>query len=84
VKAAERLERGLLADLPLRRLHELEDADRPALGPPPQGEPERRGGFAFHHTRVDDDERPVPALPGGQTVDGNGCRLTLRHQALLC
>src|SRR5699024_1387341 len=37
----------LLADLPLRGLHELEDADRPALVPPPEGQPEGGGGLAL-------------------------------------
>ena len=81
VHPAERPERGLLADLPLRTLDELEHPDRPTLVPAPQREAERGGRLALHLAGVDDDERPVAALPGGQPVVRDGGRLALRHQA---
>ena len=48
VQPTERAERVLLADLPLRRLDELEHPDRPALVPAAQRQPEGGGRLALH------------------------------------
>ena len=62
----------LLADLPLRRLHELEHPDRPALAPAAQREPERGGRLALHLAGVHDEQRAVAALAGGEPVVRDG------------
>ena len=68
VQFAQRLEGSLLADSPLGGLDELEDAHRPALVPATQGQTERRGRLALAVTGVNDQQRPLPPLPGGQPV----------------
>ena len=75
VQLAEPLQHGLLADAPLGRLHELEDADSPALVPAAQREPERGGRLALAVAGVHHQQRPVAALPGGEPVVGDGARL---------
>ena len=81
VQRRRAFEGGLLADPPLGRLHELEDPDRPALVPAAQREPERGRRLPLAVAGVDDQQRPVAALPGGQPVVGDDERLSLRHQA---
>src|SRR5690606_27564850 len=81
VQAGETLEDCLLADAPLRRLHELEDADVPALVPAAHGQAERGGGLPFAVTGVDHQQRPVAALARREPVVGDDERLALRHQA---
>src|SRR4029453_14241105 len=76
---AERLERGLLADLPLRALHELEDPDRPAGAPRAQRHAERGRRLALaepggHRQHV----LPAP-LARGEPVVGHALDLALRH-----
>src|SRR5580704_642958 len=80
---AEQPERPLLADPPLRRLDELEDPDRPALVPGPQGQAERGGRLPLARAGVHDDQRAVPPLPGGQAVVRDVLGRSLRHQATL-
>src|SRR6185437_13441181 len=80
---AEQPERAFLADPPLRRLDELEDPDRPALVPGPQGQAERGGGLPLAPAGVHDEQRAVPPLPGGQAVVGDVLGGSLRHQATL-
>src|SRR6202011_3540177 len=80
---AEQPERPFLADPPLRRLDELEDPDRPALAPRPQGQAERCGRLPLAGPGVHDDQRTVPPLPGGQAVVRDVLGGSLRHQATL-
>ena len=68
-----------LADLPLRALHELEDPDRPTLGPAAQRQPERGGRLAFHLTGMDDHQRSLATRAGGQAIVWNRRRFPLRH-----
>ncbi len=79
VQPAERGQRVLLADLPLRALDELVDRDRPALVPGAHGHAERGRGLALHLAGVHGQQRPVPALPRGEPVGGHGRDLSLRH-----
>src|SRR6266516_3751789 len=76
-------QRPLLANPPFRRLDELEHTDRPALAPGAQGEPEGRRALPLAWPGVDDHQRPVPALAGGESIGGHVRRLSLRHQAAL-
>src|SRR4051794_332515 len=76
---AEGLERLFLADLPFRRLHELEHPDRPPLVPGAQSHPEGGRRLPLAVTGVHHDQRTVAALPGGQAVVGNDLRLSLGH-----
>jgi hypothetical protein len=76
---AEDLERVLLTDPPLGALHELEDPDRPALVPRPQGHPERGRRLPLHLPGVDDEQWSVAPLPGGEPVLRYDVRHSLRH-----
>ena len=78
---AQCLQSGLLANAPFRRLHELEDADAPALIPAAQGHPEGRGGFSLALPLIDDHHGPVTTLLGGQPVIGHSLWGSLSHQA---
>ena len=78
---AARFERGLLTDAPLGGLHELEDADRPALVPGAQREPEGGRRLALARAVVDDDEGAVAALTGREAVVRSAGGLSLGHQA---
>src|SRR5690606_5627294 len=80
VQLVQTAESGFLANPPLGRFDELEHADRPALVPAPQGEPERSGRLALHLTGVHHDQRTVAALARGQPVIRNGRWLSLRHE----
>src|SRR6185437_15162124 len=81
VDGAERPQRGLLADLPLGALGELEHADGPAGRPGPQGQTEGGRGLALAVAGVNGQQRLGAALPGGEAVGGNRADLALWHQA---
>ena len=80
---AERLGCLLLADLPLARLHELEDPDRPVLGPAAQHQPEGSRRLALALAGVHDQPRLGPPGAGGEPVRRHRLRHALRHQAAL-
>ena len=73
VQLGQRLQGGLLADPPLGGLDELEDPDRPALVPATQGQAERRRRLPLAVTGVNDQQRPLAPLPGGQPVRRYDC-----------
>ena len=68
VQLVQRLQGGLLTDPPFGGLDELEDPHRPALVPATQGQAERRRRLPFAVTGMNDQQWPLPPLPGGQPV----------------
>src|SRR3989440_9964873 len=81
VVRAQRAQRRLLADPPLRTLHELEHHQWPARVPGAQRHPERGGRLPLANAGMHGQDRLAAPLAGGEPVVGYLLDLSLRHQA---